>query len=298
MKKLYLLILICSTVIIGQSAGSSGLSFLKLGFGARNMALADNGTVLSNDVTSIFYNPSKIGLSSSSELFFMHNSWIQDISSDVVGAKFKLFGIPLGLGINSTRVKDIEIRTKPGEAEALFNAQFFFVTAATGFKLDENLAAGFALKYIYESIYADDAGGYAIDLGFHYLTDIKGLSAGAAVRNIGSMNNLRNEPTKLPTEIRFGPTYTFEFNASDLILNSGLEFQKYLSTDDFHINIAAELVWSNMISVRSGYRTMYESNGFTFGTGLKWGIVMFDYALTPFNEGLGTAHTISLNVTI
>ena len=60
MKKIILLIFCISILpisIFSQSAGSSGLSFLKFGFGARNVAMGDAGAAASNDVTSLFYNP-------------------------------------------------------------------------------------------------------------------------------------------------------------------------------------------------------------------------------------------------
>lgn len=57
MKKIILLFVISSVAVFSQSAGKTGLSFLKYGFGARNIAMGDAGTALSNDLTGLFYNP-------------------------------------------------------------------------------------------------------------------------------------------------------------------------------------------------------------------------------------------------
>ena len=43
MNKIILLILTTSSIIFSQSAGNTGLSFLKFGFGARNLAMGDAG---------------------------------------------------------------------------------------------------------------------------------------------------------------------------------------------------------------------------------------------------------------
>mgnify|MGYP003471230828 FL=1 len=97
MKKILLIIVIMSVTVLAQTAGNTGLSFLKYGFGARNIAMGDAGTALSNDLTGLFYNPAKLALTDKSEVLFMHNQWIQDVSSEVIGAKTLLWGIPFAV---------------------------------------------------------------------------------------------------------------------------------------------------------------------------------------------------------
>ncbi len=43
MKNIFIIIFLASSIAIAQSAGNSGLSFLKFGFGARNIAMGDAG---------------------------------------------------------------------------------------------------------------------------------------------------------------------------------------------------------------------------------------------------------------
>ena len=132
-------IIICFTIsslaIFPQSAGSTGLSFLKFGFGARNVAMGDAGSVVSNDVTALFYNPARLAGNDNNEIMVMHNEWIQDIRSEILGAKTTLFNLPIALGFNVTTVNNIEVRTKPGNPESTFNANFFFGSLSTGFFL-------------------------------------------------------------------------------------------------------------------------------------------------------------------
>jgi hypothetical protein len=99
MKKTILIIISFSLTLLAQNAGSTGLSFLKFGFGARNIAMGDAGNALSSDVTSLFYNPSKLGMSKDSEIMFMHNEWIQDVRSEVLGARTVIFGLPIAVGV-------------------------------------------------------------------------------------------------------------------------------------------------------------------------------------------------------
>ncbi len=294
MKKILLIMIIFSVTIFSQSAGSSGLSFLKFGFGARNIAMGDAGTALSNDLTSLFYNPANLALTDKSEVLFMHNQWIQDVSSEVIGVKTELWDIPFALGFDVTSVNNLEYRTIPGEPISKFDANYFFGSLSTGFFVTEEISFGASLKYLYEGLLNDEASGFGLDLGVHYLLPFKGLTASSVLKNIGSMNALRNESTKLPTELRLGTAYTYNLEDSKLDFIGGVEFQKYLTADETHFNFGGEVLYNKLIAVRAGYQTGYESRGFTAGIGLMWGSLKFDYAFLPFSLGLGNANLFSL----
>ena len=294
MKKIVLVFIISSTVIFSQSAGNSGLSFLKYGFGARNIAMGDAGTALSNDLTGLFYNPAKLALTDKSEVLFMHNEWIQDVSSEVIGVKTELWNIPFAVGINVTSVDGIEFREIAGEPITTFNANYFFGSLSTGFFVTEEISFGASFKYLYEGLLNDEASGFGLDFGLNYLLPYKGLTASMVIKNIGSMNALRSESTKLPTEFRLGTAYTYNLEDSKFDFTGGVEFQKYLDTEDNHFNFGGEVLYNQLIAARAGYQTGYESRGFTAGIGLMWGNLKFDYAFLPFSLGLGNANLFSL----
>lgn len=294
MKKIILIIVISTSVLIPQSAGNSGLSFLKFGFGARNVAMGDAGNAAANDVTALFYNPSRLSGLEGTEILVMHNEWIQDIRSEVIGIRTLIFGLPFAFGANVTTISDIEVRSKPGEPEAMFDANYFFGSISTGFEVYENFSAGLSVKYLYEGIFVDEAFGWGIDFGIHYKTNIEGLTASAVVRNIGSMGKLRIEKTKLPTEIRIGPAYQFDLSETKFDLLAAAELLKYTATDDIHFNLGAEIIYDNVIALRGGYQSGYDSKNFTTGLGLIWGGLRFDYAFQPFKYGLGSASLFSL----
>ncbi len=294
MKKIILLIIGSTITIFSQSAGNNGLSFIKLGFGARNIAMGDAGASLSNDVTSLFYNPSGLAGKENSEVMFMHNEWVQDIRSEVGGIRSVVFGLPVALGFNLTSISDIEVRQKPGDAETTFNASYFFGSVSTGFFILDNISFGTSVKYLYEGLFIDEATGWAVDFGATYFSPVKGLTAGAVFKNLGSMNALRTESTKLPAELRIGSAYSFDLSNSDLGITVAAEFQKYTREDENHFNLGGEVNYNRTIALRAGYQTGYESRGFTGGIGLVWGNLNFDYAFVPFSLGFGSANHFSL----
>ena len=296
MKKIFIIIILVlsSLSLQAQSAGNNGLSFLKFGFGARNIAMGDAGTSVSNDVTSLFYNPSSLAGKEDSEVMFMHNEWIQDVRSEVGGIRSVLFGLPVALGFNLTSVSDIEVRQKPGDPETTFDASYFFGSISTGFFIVDEISFGTSVKYLYEGLFTDEGTGWAVDFGVTYFTPLKGLTATAVYKNLGSMNALRKESTELPAELRIGSAYNFDLSDSDFGITAAGEFQRYTLEDDGHFNLGGEVVYNKVIALRAGYQSGYEVRGFTGGIGLIWGNLNFDYAFVPFSLGLGSANHFSL----
>lgn len=293
MKKYLTVIFLLSINLFAQSAGNSGLAFLKLGFGARNIAMSDLGVVAANDLTAFYYNPSQIAVNQKTQLSFTHNSLFQDLSSEMFAGSFSIFNLPFAVGVNTTSVNDIEIRTKPGEPDALFNAHNFYASISTAHRIIENLFGGVSIKYIYENLYTDDATGIAFDFGLNYQGLVDGLSFGTSLRNIGSMNELRSSSTVLPTDFRLGTAYDFSIPVVNLNLTAFAGYQKYTKSDESHLHLGGEAVYNKTFAVRFGYMSGYDSKNITTGFGLKWKGLNLDYAYVPVKYGLGDSHIIT-----
>lgn len=296
MKKTFAIILIIAlSSIQAQDAGKSGLSFLKFSFGARNAAMGDLGASNSPDVSALFYNPAMLSELKEPQVQFTHNEWIQDVRSENIGAFARIYGIPLALGVNTTSVADIPIRQTPSDVpQGTFNANYFSTSLSTGFSLFENVSVGATVKYLYEGMLSDEASGWGFDVGTYYMTPLHGLSIGAVVRNMGSMDKLRQEKTKLPTELRIGGNYGFAIPAISSYGTAGVELLKYSGQNDTHINFGGELIYEETLALRAGYQTGFDARGFSAGLGIIWESLRFDYAFVPFGQSLGSAHLVTL----
>jgi hypothetical protein len=295
MKKIIFIISFSFVSLFPQSSGNNGLSFLKYGFGARNISMGDAGTTISKNVTSLFYNPANLAGTEGSEVIFMHSEWVQDVKSEVGGIRSELFGLPIAFGFNLTSIDGIEVRQKASEEpETTFDANYFYGSLSTGFYITKAFLFGTSIKYLYEGLYTEEATGFAVDFGVTYLTPVPGLTASAVYKNLGSMNELRKESTELPAELRIGSAYSFNISDSDFGITVVGEFHKYTLEDEIHLNAGGEIVYKNIFALRAGYQSGYESRGFTGGIGLMWGRLNFDYAFVPFSLGLGSARLFSV----
>ncbi|MBI9070105.1 MAG: PorV/PorQ family protein [Melioribacteraceae bacterium] len=291
-----MLLLVFTVAISAQSAGKAGLSFLKIGFGARNLGMSDLGVAGVKDVSAINYNPAQL-VDNTQQLMFNHNEWIQDVSTEIFAGQFQFWGLPFAIGVNTTSVSDLEYRDVPGPVQTTFDVSYFYSSISTAFNLTEQIRVGATMKYIYESMWRDDAAGIGYDLGLLYSDVIENLELGLSFRNLGSMDILRNEKTELPADMRFGAAYDYELESLEANLQIIGGVQKYLDVDETHIHFGGEFLYKKIIALRGGYVTSYESKGISAGLGLLYNDFNFDYAYSPFDFDLGSAHTISLKYT-
>ncbi len=294
MKKILFIILISSLTLNAQNV-KTGLSFLKLGTGARNISMGEFGNISSDDLNNGFYNPSVIAFNTQTQLSFTHNNLFIDSNSEFFSGSFKLFNIPFLIGINTITISDIEIRTKPGEVESKFDAHYFYGNISTAMKIHENIFAGISVKYIYENLFSDDATGICFDFGLSYKNLLKNLNAGISLRNLGSMNKLRNESTKLPKDLRIGATYNYHLNEYKLNIITTAGYQSYLDDNASHFHVGIEVNYFNLISIRGGFISGYDSKNLTACFGIVYKKINFDYAYVPYKYSLGDSHIISLS---
>jgi len=295
MKKLTVLFLLLSVNIFSQTGGKTGLSFLELGFGGRNNALADLGVVTASGASAQAYNPALLTSAGGPQILFSHQSLLFDVSNQTIGANFSLGSIPFAAVVQTTSINDIEVRVAPGDPISTFNVHYFMAGISTGYEIIKNLSAGITVKYIYEELFSDNSNGTAFDMGIYYKNIIDGLNIGASYRNLGSMNDLRTEATPLPENLRLGASYNFSLPSvySDFQLSAGL--LRYSSDAVSHLQAAGEICIKKFLSIRGGYISGFDSKNITAGAGIKWGSFNFDYALIPYKYDLGNSHTISVS---
>lgn len=295
--RIILIIILTSALTIAQTAGNTGLSFLKIGTSAKSISASDIG-LLNSDLSSVFYNPASVNFQKSPSIMFTHQAWVQDLNSEIINAGFTFWGLPFTVGVNTTKISGFEARTNPTETpDAVFNVNYFNANLSTGFEIYDKLYTGFTIKYLYESLLSDDASGIGYDLGLVYKEPVKNLTIGASFRNLGSMKKLRNEKTKLPTDFILNATYSIKLEESSLQFLPVIGIQKYLDTDNIHLHAGTSATYDNTFTLSLGYVTGYDSKGISAGAGFLWKGFQLDYAFTPFSFGIGNANTFTLGYT-
>jgi hypothetical protein len=215
--------------LLAQDAGKSGLAFLKVGVGSRGAALGEAYSALVNEPTALYWNPAGLAAVRGTHVTFTHLSWLQSINHEFAAVTFPGFGGTLGLGLIAQTIPGIQIRTKPtAEPIGTFDAQDLAVMLAFSRQWRPNLAAGFAVKYLYEKIYLNSAAGFAVDLGGLWQTPVEHLRLGVTAQNLGVMEALQKEELKLPALVRLGGAYVLPFTAGENHLAFAVEHVLFL----------------------------------------------------------------------
>jgi len=297
LKSILTTIFLLTATMFAQTEVKSGMSFLKIGFGARNIALGDVGVISASNSTASAYNPALLTMNDNSQITLSHNSWMTDVRSEMLATKFYMFGLPFAAYINSATIDNIELRRKPGEALGTFNVNYFAAALSSAFNLNKSISVGGTVKFLYQGIYADEATGWAADFGAVYKNIISNLNLTFAVRNIGSMNQLRNDATKLPASVSAGAGYFIPHPAENFTVQLFSALRKYFDDNSFHIHSGAEIGFKNFVFLRAGYLTGYDARSYSVGLGLNWRGFNFDYAFAPFSYTLGNSNIISVKYT-
>jgi hypothetical protein len=253
---------------------------------------------------AVFYNPAALAVSTStngnhSQVLLTHKVWIEDTRVQFLGTRI-ILGDDDAMGVSLTHatVSDIEVRTRPGQAEGTFAARYLSFSLSYARSLSGLLTVGVSGKFLHEKLFVDEASGFAGDIGVHLNVPVEGLTVGLAVANIGSMNNLRNAATSLPTVLRAGGAYVTDIPDIRSRLTVAPELMYYFRAGETAQAVGLELFFDQQIALRAGYQFGSETRGFGAGIGIRYAGLGLDYGYAPLALDLGNTHTMTLSTSL
>ena len=304
---LNVLILFSSTNLFSQifreitKVGTTAGQFLKIGPGARALAMGGTYVGISDDIYAVYYNPAGVAISQGNgQVAFNHTQWLADISYDFAAASLNIESLgSLFISVTSLRVPEEKVRTFDYPEG---NGQFWdasSVSFGVGYakSLTDRFSIGFNAKYIQESIWSSSASGFALDVGTYYITPFNDLVIGASITNFGSKMKLDGRDIQInydpDDDLYTGPNNVpakFEMDQYDLPLTFRIGFSmdvvktRYIriktAFDATHpndnaeyVNAGIELAYDELLFIRGGYKSLFLPNSeqsFSLGAGLNY----------------------------
>ncbi len=303
--KIIVLLLLMSEWLLGQysknvtNVGTTAATFLEIGVGARAIGMGGAFVATANDVSAMYWNPAGIAQLNRMQAIFVHTDWLVDITYDYAGMVFPLGGLGVvGMNLTTLNMGEMQVRTidRPEGTGEYFDARDLAIGLAYAMNITNRFALGFNVKFISQTIWKEQARGFAIDIGTLYQTPWKGLRIGAALTNFGTDmkmtgndllvyhdidpyqlgNNdrifaeLQTDAWPLPLNFQLGLAYdlldderqhlTVEMDAMHPIDNSE------------SMNLGLEYSFLNRYFLRAGYRNLFlkdSEEGFTLGGGVE-----------------------------
>jgi hypothetical protein len=313
-----------------SQVGTSMMNFLKIGVGAKAAAMGDAFTALTDDASSVYWNPAGLGSLRRNEILMQTTTWIASSKLYFLGIAFPFgdFGT-LGASVNAFSTGDIEETTlqQPDGTGRSFSASDFAMGLSYARQLTDRFSVGVTVKYVSEALFRESAEAVAIDVGSIYTTSfLNGMKLGICMSNLGGSVKLDGPdlivshdvapdvPTNrmvdaslgtqswdLPLTFRIGAgTYLFNSDNSsmsvEMAVNDSRDYEpRYNVGSEFTLKLVDE----QRAMLRLGYKGNYDEEGITAGGGLFVAVAGFDfkldYAYAHFNR-LGAVHRYAVSV--
>ncbi|MFN3780997.1 MAG: PorV/PorQ family protein [Candidatus Kapaibacteriota bacterium] len=306
--------------------GAAGSQFLKIPIGARANGLAGAYSSVSNDLTSIFWNPAGLADVKYISADFSYTQWFAGFKHS-----FGAFALPVGrnftaaIALVALNSGNIEITTleKPNGTGLSYQVNDVALSFTFSGYLTDQFSFGLTAKYVNNSISNLSSTGIAFDVGTMYETGIQGIRLGFSIHNLGikqaySGQDL-NTSKKLYEALNAAPldiAYISNSYSLPLIFRAGLssevwkvEDHKVIVAGDFitlsdtpeHFALGAEYTFKDFLALRAGYQFGTDVFGLSGGVGLKYfagGFEgEFDYSITP-TKNIGLVNRLSIKVAV
>lgn len=306
MKKIILfavIFLLGQHTMASENGGYAG-SFLRIGLGARAMALGNTGVAARTDGYSFYYNPALAGLAEEKIAALSYSFLSLDRRFNFIGYTMK---VPPGAGFSigwiNSGVDNITsynlIGEESGSVDHSINAAFFsFARSFT-----QKFSVGLTIKYLWENLsFTSDkyeARGWGWDFGV-YFKPVPALVVAAAVRDVGS--KLKANTDKLfdqggTTIDRFPQVYVLGMRYQTPLDWLQASYDLEASNKGNYVNhLGLEATYRDQLALRAGI------NGTSFAAGAGMGFTVgrfltkLDYAFIPSVIDEGSSHVFSWQI--
>ncbi len=310
--------------------GTTAAQFLKLGAGARAIALGGAYVAEASDMSSVYWNPAGFARLTGRHLQLSNTRYLADINYNFAafGTSIDQFG-SIGLSLLMVDSGDMPVRTElqPEGTGEQFNTLSFALQLTYARNLSEQFSIGGSIKLVQERIWHSTASSIAFDIGTLFTTPFRSLRLGASMSNLGPKMRIDGRdilfsedpsPNTAGTAEIVNAQYRTDGFSMPLIFRVGLAWDAMdtgthrvvLTSDAAHpndnaeyVNAGVEYIFRDLIAFRAGYRNLFEPDseqGLTAGGSLMIRInrdlaTKFDYAYAHFGR-LTQTHWFTVNL--
>jgi hypothetical protein len=299
-----------------QRAGTSSGTFLKIGVGARAVALGEAFVAVANDPSAIYWNPAGLASMQRQEALLNHVSWPGDINYEHLAyvLPVRRFGgsFAFQLGVLSTDLDETD-EYHPFGTGTTFTYSDFVAGVAYGRRWTDKLLVGFGIKYVREDLGSQVGGPVAsatlVDLGSIYYLGYGSVRIATSLTNFGpemapggtftsTTGETRNyDAFDPPIQFRYGLAFEAVENAQQR-LTVATEIAQPADNAP-RAKAGLEWVWQRTLALRSGYNFNADALRFSAGAGIAIPVGKshgaIDYAYTDGGPLL-SVHRLSLGI--
>ncbi|MEE8577839.1 MAG: PorV/PorQ family protein, partial [candidate division Zixibacteria bacterium] len=268
---LFFVMILIQPVAASEDAGLE--SPFSLGAGARALGMGSAYTAITNDPSTIYYNPAGLALLEYQKFSGMHATLFEGTKYDFVGWAYPTSPDD-GIGVAIMRIGTGDIvRQSDWQAVGTFDYSSTQVLLSYGRAFGPGLSAGLSVKALNQSLsgYSDWAVG--ADAGM-----VVGLTSrldlAVAVRDIIEPTlKLKSSKEEIPRSFAAGLALSDIQLFSNIALNTAVDLVKQADRK-LQAHAGAEFLFAEVAAIRSGF----DKDNFAFGAGVKIKAIQIDYA--------------------
>jgi hypothetical protein len=281
-----------------SAAAATGLAYLKVGVGARAVALGNAVTSNVDDATAMGWNPGALPLLTGTNAELMHQESLDGVRYEYAALVHTL-GARHGAGISFQGLWTNPLKgyNSSGQYEGEFAYSDIGLSAGYGFAPIERVGVGVAVEYLREAIDTFAATGLAWNLGIQAREVLPHTDAGFAVLHLGSDMKYESQAFRLPLTIQGGLSHLVPLDFLGGTVRVAVEMRKVRDEKASGL-VGTEYEYQHLARVQVGYRTGLDSESVSFGMGVGKGRVRGQYSFVPFKNNLGDQHRIALQVAL
>lgn len=281
--------------VSGASQAGTGLSFLRIGAGARSIAMGK--AVVSNvaDPTATYWNPGAMAFVGGTELELMHNESFQTVRYEFAGLTHERGRNHLGAAFHGVWTDDLDGRDEVGNPTGSFGYAGLVLSGSYALAIHERLGIGLGVEYLREVIDDEQTEGFAVNLGGQARDVLPRTDLGVAVLHLGPAMKYVEEEFDLPLTVQGGLTHHLPVSALGGVFQVAAEVRS-VQDQDTRLVFGTEYHYQEFTALQVGYETNHDTRDVSFGLGLGTGRFRGQYAFSPYDENLGDQHRFSVQI--
>lgn len=281
--------------------GTTAAKFLSIGIGPRAISMGGAFCSVSNDASTIYWNPAGIAYSDQFQGFFSNTSLFAGIGLNYFGLIVP--GGDIGnfaASVTAVNYGSIPVttETQPEGTGESFSPLSLAVGLSYARFITEDFAVGATAKLVTETIYHSNATGIAFDIGTVFKTPFYGVRFASSISNFGTKMQMSGSDLLIRYNVdptRAGSNNTTDANVATDQFDLPLKLQIGVSKDflfmenqrftlavdgivpndnNESVNVGGELaLFDEMFSIRGGYKSLFladSQEGLTLGVGIKY----------------------------
>lgn len=311
-------------------SGTSAANFLKIGVGARPMAMGDAAISTINTAEALYWNVAALSrIQESASISISSMQWLVDSRNSYLAAAFNLGGIgTFGMDIQYLdygKVEETTVYDQDGTGR-YFSASDMSIGLGFSRQLTDRFSFGVKIKYITETIANANADAFALDVGAVFNTSFfnNNLVLAASLSNFGTKMQFSGRDLAVTYSVPDNPSnkqipanistidwdipLLFRFGVSNYFVRndqfSVLVAYDVLDSRDYEVrhNTGIEVGFFKSFFLRGGYKFNYDEIDYTAGVGVDASQfinykIRFDYVFLDY-KNFDSLSEFSININL